>query len=46
MAITLQFVDKIDAAPTLRLDIDDGTVWKFQRNPSPDFSPPVLKRSI
>jgi len=46
MPITLKFVDKIDAAPTTRLDLNDGTKWSFQRSPSPDFSPPPLKRAV
>lgn len=45
MSIELQFRDKIDSG-ALRLDLNDGAVWKFQRNPMADFSPPVLKRSI
>jgi len=46
MPITLQFVDKIDAAPTTRLDLNDGTKWLFQRKPLPDLSPPPLKRAV
>lgn len=44
MANVLQFVDKIDAAPTVRLDINDQA--KFFLHKSPDFSPPQLKRVV
>jgi len=45
MPHTLQFVDKIDASPTLRLDLNAGK-WKLLRDPAPDFSPPSLKRAV
>lgn len=44
MANTLQFVDKIDAAPTVRLNLNDQS--KFFLNLQPDFSPPPLKRVV
>src|SRR4030042_6530749 len=43
MTQTLQFVDKIDAAPTLRLDLNDSSKWFLD---SKDMSPPGLKRSV
>jgi hypothetical protein len=46
MAIDLRFVDKIDASPATRLNLNDGILWRFQRQPPPDFSPPPLKRSV
>jgi hypothetical protein len=42
MAATLQFVDSIGASPTLRLDINDGTIWLLEADGT-DFSPPGLK---
>lgn len=44
MAVTLQFVDKIDAAPTVRLDLNAG-VWSLQLNGT-DFGFPELDRAI
>lgn len=40
---TLDFVDKIDAAPTTRLNLIDGTKWHLV---STDFSPPPLRRAV
>lgn len=43
MAITLQFVEKIDAVPTVRLDLA-ASPWSLLRKP--DFSPPPLRRAV
>lgn len=45
MADTLQFVDSIASAPTVRLDLNDGATWLLE-GPSVDFSPPPLRRAI
>lgn len=44
MAHTLQFVDKISASPTVRLDLNTSP-WSFLVE-GHDFSPPPLRRSI
>lgn len=43
MAITLQLVDNIGAAPAVRLDLSAGP-WSLLRQP--DFSPPPLRRAV
>lgn len=44
MADTVQFVDKIDASPTVALDLNDGTTWRTLAQV--DMSPPALRRSV
>lgn len=44
MTHTLQFVDKISASPTVRLDLNSAP-WSFLVE-GHDFSPPPLRRSI
>lgn len=40
----IQIVDKIDASPTVRLDLNDGSTWFTQRKA--DLSPPPLRRAV
>jgi len=40
---TIKFVDSIAASPTVRLDVNDGTVWRCTRF---DASPPRLRRAM
>lgn len=44
MAVTFKFVDRIDAAPTTRLNLNDGTSFRLLQDP--DFSPPPMRRSV
>jgi hypothetical protein len=39
---TIRFVDSIAASPTVRLDVNDGTVWRTTRLSAP---PPRLRRA-
>lgn len=41
-----QFVDKIDASPTVRLDIDDGVLWGLQASGTEIGSPPVERAVV
>jgi hypothetical protein len=44
VADTLQFVDSIASSPTVRLDLNDDTLWGFDYDGS-DFSPPSIRRA-
>lgn len=44
MAALVGFVDQISASPTVRLDLNDGTIWRVVMQGS-DFSPPNLRRA-
>ncbi len=40
------FVDKIDASPTVRLDIDDGVTWGLQASGTEIGAPPVNRAVV
>lgn len=44
MAAIVDFVETIDAAPTTRLDLNDGAIWSVVMQGS-DFTPPTLRRA-
>lgn len=45
MSTTLQFVDSIASAPTVRLNLNDRVEW-FKSDDGEDLSPPPLRRSV